>query len=143
MPRFSQIALLPPNSSTYFGKCLSSSSTYYYRVAATDSGGDSDSSSVVSATTMNAPLFSETWDQVTGPIQPSAYLAHTSGTVSGADNTWTYATETSSVLSCGFRTNPYGLEVGRFAAGASTGDFDLAASLITPKKLHISEEAAP
>jgi hypothetical protein len=123
----------------YHHKGAAVGTTYKYRVQAYNAGGPSAVSNTASTTTLNAPLFSETWDSVSRPIYPDdQYTTASTGTVERADNVWTWQTENDYVTSTGFRLNGISREVGRFAAGAQSGDFNLDASM-TPFNFNQSD----
>ena len=53
---FTQIAVAPPNATTFLDTALASSKTYWYRVRATNSAGDSAFTNVANATTVASTL---------------------------------------------------------------------------------------
>lgn len=83
-----------------------------------------------------AVVFSETWEGVTAPILPSAFVASSSGAVVGSDETWTWQTESAAVVDCGFSSGTEtGLAVARLTSGTASGSLVMRGAFSSPLDL--------
>lgn len=126
---FYLLATLPANTQFYAVKQLDPVTDYNFKVTAYNSVGESINPEIASDMTLGTASFSETWDQIAGPVYPFAsYNPNSYGIVTYADNSWGWYTD-DAVTSCSFRTLYSSYELGRFAAGSSNGEFLLRSSL--------------